>query len=76
MVHVVETLTVKASNYVHYVAKDDGSVEGSWLWLLLADCLDLGPLSLVNIELMDVVEPLLVGVNSTEYVNLVTADHS
>ena len=76
MIHVIETLAIKASNNVHYVAEDDGSMEGSWLWLLLADCLDLGPLSLVYIELMDVVEPLLVGVNSTENVDLVSAYYS
>jgi hypothetical protein len=76
VVHVVETLTVKASYYVHYVAENDGSMEGSWLWLLLANCLDLGPLSLVYIKLMDIVESLLIGVYSTEYIDLVTADHS
>ena len=76
MIHVIETLAIKASNNIHYVAENDGSVESSWLWLLLANCIDLGPLSLVYIELMDVVKPLLVGVNSTENVDLVSAYHS
>lgn len=46
-----------------------------WLRLFLANCFDLGPFSLIYIKLMDVVESLLVCVNSSEDVYLVAANY-
>jgi hypothetical protein len=68
-------LAVETTDYVHDVAEDDGAVESSWLGLLLSDGFDLGPLSLVDVELVDVIEPLLVGVDTSKDVNLITTYH-
>ena len=38
--------------------------------------LNLRPLPLVNVKLVDVIEPLLVGIHSTKYVNIASANNS
>lgn len=70
MVHIVKTLTIEPSYNVHNVAEDNRSVESPRLRLLCTNCVNLSPLSLINVELMDVVESLLVCVNSSKNVNL------
>ena len=72
--HVVQPLAIKATDYVHYVAKDDGSVEGSRLGIVPVR-FNFGPFSLLDIELMDVVESLLIGVYTAKDVNEVAAQH-
>lgn len=68
MVHVVQSLPVKASNNVHYVSKNNSSVESSGLRVLpSAICLNLRPLSLLELVSEDVVIPNLAGVNATKY---------
>lgn len=74
--HVIQPLTVETSYYVHDIAVDDGAMESPWLRLLGSYRLYLGPLSLVYIELMDVIEPLLVCIHATKNVNLACADDS
>ena len=50
-------------------------MEGSRLGLLSSDGIYFGPLSLVDVKLMDVVEPLLVCVNSSENINLAATNN-
>ena len=76
MVHVVQPLTVETTNDVHNVAKDNRAMEGPWLRLLCAYCFYLRPLSLIDIKLVDVVEPLLIRVNSTKNVDLARTYYS
>jgi hypothetical protein len=71
--HVVETLAIESSNYVHNIAEDDRSVKSSWLGLFCAHSFNLGPLSLVDVKLVNIVKPLLVRVNSTKDINLAPA---
>ena len=74
--HVIQPLTVETTYYIHDVAVDYGAMESPWLGLLGSYRLNLGPLSLVYVELMDVIEPLLVCINATKNVNLASADDS
>ena len=74
--HVIQPLTVETTYYIHDVAVDYGAMESPWLGLLGSYRLNLGPLSLVYVELMDVIEPLLVCINATKNVNLACADDS
>ena len=50
-------------------------MEGSWL-RSVADCVNFCPFTLIDIKLMNIIESLLVGVNTTEDVNVATADDS
>lgn len=74
--HVIQPLAVKTSYYVHDIAVDNGAMKRPWLGLLGSYCLYLGPLSLVYIELMDVIKPLLVCIHATKNVNLACTDDS
>ena len=47
-------------------------MESSRLGLLLANCFDLCPFTLVNVKLVNVIESLLIGVNSSKYVDLIS----
>lgn len=76
MMHVVEPLTVKSSDNVHDIAEDNGAMKGSRLWLFCAYGIYFGPLSLVDVKLMDVVESLLVCVNSSKNVDLAATNDS
>lgn len=74
MVHVIEPLAVEASYDVHYVFEDYSAMEGPRL-RRVADCLDLGEPSLINIKLMDIVESLLVCVHASKDVDVAPTYH-
>jgi hypothetical protein len=76
MVHVIESLAIKPSNDVHNIAENNRTMKSSWLRLLLARGLNFCPFSLINIELVNVIESLLVGIYTTKDVDLVAANHS
>ena len=49
-------------------------MESSWLRLLTTYTFNFSPFSLVNIKLMNVIEPLLISIYSAKYVNLIAAN--
>ena len=48
-------------------------MESSWLRSLFTVAVNFEPLALVDIELMDVVETLLIRINSSKNVNITSA---
>ena len=74
MMHVIQPLTVKAAYNIHHIAKQNRPVESSGLWCL-ALAFDLAPFPLVYVELVDIVESLLVSIDSTKNVNVGPTDH-
>ena len=76
MMHVVKPLAIKSPDYIHDIAKDYRAMECPWLGLFCPNSVYLGPLTLINIKLMDVVESLLISVYSAKYINLTATDNS
>lgn len=70
--HVVQSLAIKASYYVHNVTEYYRAVESPWL-RRISYGVYFGPLSLIYVELMDVIEPLLICVYSSKDVDVATA---
>ena len=69
VVHVVESLAVKTTDDVHHVLVDHSSMKGSGLGRVTTG-FNLGEPALLNVELVDVVEPLLVRVHASEDVDV------
>lgn len=73
MVHIVQSLSVEASDNIHDVVENYGAVEGSWLRRLAAG-FNFRPFSLLYVELVDVVESLLICVDTTEDIDVASAN--
>lgn len=73
MVHIIQSLTVEASDYIHDVIENNRPVEGSWL-RRFATGFNLRPLSLLYVKLVDIVESLLICVDATKNIDVASAD--
>lgn len=71
--HIIQSLSIEASYDVHYITEYDWSVEGSGLWCI-ANGVYFHPFALIDVKLMYVVESLLVGVHTSEDVDIAAAD--
>ena len=73
--HIVQSLTIEPSDDIHNVAENDGPVEGSGLRRLTI-YIHFCPLSLVDIKLVNVIETLLIGIDSSKNVYIASTDNS
>lgn len=71
--HVIESLAIKSTDDIHHVFEDDSPMESTRLRLLTRRFYP-GESSLLNVELMDIVESLLIRVNSSKDEDVGTTD--
>ena len=69
--HIVQTLSIETTNYVHDVLEYYCSMERSRL-RRVPSCVDFHEPPLFNIKLVDIVESLLICVNSAKNVYVAT----
>jgi len=72
--HIIEPLAIKTSDNIHYIAEYNRSMKCPWL-RSFANAINLSPFSLIDIKLINVVKSLLIGVNTSENVDVASADH-
>ena len=70
--HIIQSLSIKTSNNIHNIFKNNSSVECSWL-RSISSCFNLQKLSLLYIKLVNIIKSLLIGINSSKNVNIASA---
>lgn len=73
--HVIEPLPIEPADDVHDVVKYDRAMESPRL-RCVSYGIDFGPLALVDVELVYIIEPLLISIDSTKNVYLTATNHS
>lgn len=73
MVHVIQPLAVEASDNIHDVVENNRAMESSGL-RRFATRFDFRPFPLLDVELVDIVKPLLICVDATKNVDVASAD--
>lgn len=74
MVHIIKSLPVKSSNDIHNVTKNYWTMECSRLWCITS-AINFRPFSLINIKLVNIVKPLLVGINTTKNIDVASTNN-
>ena len=74
MMHIIQSLSIKSADYIHNIAKYNRSMERPWLWSF-SDCVYFDPFTQIDVKLMNIIESLLVCIDSTKNVNIATTYH-
>lgn len=73
--HIIQSLSIKSSNNKHNIFENNSSMESSWL-RSLPSCFNLHKFSLFNIELVNIIKPLLIGIYSSKNVYVTSTNTS
>jgi len=69
--HIIKSLPIKSTDYIHYVFENNCSMKCPWLWRVTCR-INFHKPSLLDVKLMDVVESLLISVDTAENVDVAT----